>query len=200
MKKFIQIPFLVLMIFLSAYASFGQESKSNASGFWGMKFGSSPAECRKIILAKKNGVINEKLSSKDEIFVSNPEFASRKTQSIILRLKNNKLIGGNVFFKLHSDAEVFEEYDSIKKELNDKYYETEQDYKTYKPPSHHVDGLELMALKSGYLKISAFWTIKQDNSRDVGIGMLIDKNLYVFLSYWDETARVQERLNEKGDY
>lgn len=200
MKKFIQIPFLVFMILLSVHVLFGQESKSIADGFWGMKFGLSKVECLRIVKAKKNGTIDKRTIASNLIFIDNPEFAGRKTQYITLEFKNGKLITGNVSFKLHSDAEVFEEYNLIKEELNRKYYKTEQDYRRYKPPSHHVDGLELMALKSGYLKISTHWSVNDENNRDIQIGMRINEDLYVFLTYWDVKASEQERLNKKADY
>ena len=198
MKKTNQILISFLAVFLFAHVSFAQETKANVDGFWGMKFGSSVAECRKIILSKNTGTIDAKNSSETKIIIDNPEFAGKKPAFIALLFVNDKFHTSKTFFKPTSAARVFELYDSIKGELNDKYYKTKEDFKIFKSPYYDGDGYEASAIRLGKATVAAFWTFNQSDESKTVISLQIEESLLVNLSYQDDKIADQAIEKQKN--
>ena len=198
MRKITQILTLVIGVLLFTNVSFAQETKASLDNFWGIKFGSSVAETRKALLAKKTGTIDEKNSSETKIILDKPEFAGKIPLFVLFQFVDDKFHTAKVIFKPTLDARVFELYDSVKKDINDKYYKTEKDYKFFKSPYEDGDGYETTALKVGKATIAALWTFKQADGFENSVSLEIDENLLVTLSYQDEKLIKQAIEKQKN--
>ncbi len=194
-KKTTQILTLVIGVLLFSNVSFSQESKATLDGFWGIKFGSTIPETKKILLSKKTGTIDEKNSSETSIVLLKPEFAGKTPLFMVLQFVDDKFHTAKVVFKSTLDAKVFELYDSVKKDINDKYYKTEKDYKFFKSPFEDGDGYETTALKVGKATIAAYWTFKQADGFENSVSLEIDETLLVVLNYQD--AKLVKQAIEK---
>ena len=196
MKKISQILILAIAVLISAQGSFAQESKTNVDNFWGIKFGSSVAEAKKIILAKKTGTIDEKRSSETSIVIDSPDFAGKTPLFIILQFINDKFHTAKVAFRPSLEAKTFELYDSIKKDINDKYYKTDKDYKFFKSPYYDGDGFETQAIRVGKGTVEALWTFKPSESQSTTITLEIDTTLVVLLNYQDDNL-IKEAIEKQ---
>ena len=184
-NRIAQFLILVVGVLLLTNVSLAQEAKATLDSFWGIKFGSSMAEAKKIILAKKTGTLNEKDASDTSIVLEKAEFAGKTTFAIILQFVDDKFHTAKVVFKPTLEARVFELYDSVKKDINDKYYKTEKDYKFFKSPYEDGDGYETTALKVGKATFTALWTFKQTDDFTNSVSLEINESLFVILNYQD---------------
>lgn len=66
-NRIAQFLILVVGVLLLTNVSLAQEAKATLDSFWGIKFGSSITETKKILPAKKTGTMNEKDSSDTSI-------------------------------------------------------------------------------------------------------------------------------------
>src|ERR687884_1112783 len=174
-----------VFILFSACNFFAQTTEKTLDGFWGMKFGSSIAECKRIILSKEGAVLDTKHSTENKLIVDGAEFGGRKTAFIALLFTDNKLHTAKVYFVPRLESKVFELYDEIKSEINDKYYVTKNDYRLFKYPYEDGDGYETQAIKLGKASIASFWSFPRSDGHKNSISLEINETLIVILSYQD---------------
>ncbi len=134
MNKIFQLTSTSVIFFLLTLVSFAQNSEKPLDGFWGIKFGSTMAECKKIILAKEGATLDSKNSNETKLIVDGAVFGGRKTSFIALAFTNDKFHTARVYYPKTLAAKVEDFYSEIKSEINDKYYTTKDDFRLFKSP------------------------------------------------------------------
>ena len=115
--------FFIAILFISTN-TFSQK----LDGFLGIKFGSSIAEVKKEMLARKGCTIDLTKCDTSHLFFGDCVFAGRETLFILFRFFKNKFHTVNVFFRPAFEQKVNDLYLEIKKELDEKYYLTKSDF------------------------------------------------------------------------
>lgn len=196
MKTHFRILIVTMVILFAAGDSFAQTSEKTMDSFWGMKFGSSMAECKKIILSKEGTVIDAKNSTPDKLIIDGAEFGGRKTLFISLQFSDNKFHTAKVYFNPRLASKVIELYDEIKGEINDKYYITKDDFRHFKEPYSEGDGYETQAIRLGKATFAAFWTFTRSDGHKNAISLQINENLSIVLGYQDGQL-IDEAIDKK---
>lgn len=173
-------------------------------GFWGVKFGSSYMQAKKIILSKEGAILDKKNSDSSIVVVDAAKFAGRQTSYIVLQFINDKFHTAVVSFKSDLEAKVVDLYETMETELNEKYFKTDSDFKNFKYPYKEGDGYEITAIKVGKATFASFWNFPREDGFTNSIYLTISENLLVKLRYQDgklieEAVEIQKSKNAK-DY
>jgi hypothetical protein len=180
MKK---VLFIVILLMFSTLI-FAQ----SLDGFLGLRFGTTADSVKKIMLAKPGCKLGVK-STKDVLMFTDCKFAGRGATLIVFRFINNKFHTGRVFLSPSLDSKIVELFNTVKGELNERYYTTTQDYERYDYPYEKGDGYYESAIKLGKAHFSAYWDFtnpKSENKEDNNIISLeIDEDMYVIIGYQD---------------
>lgn len=154
-------------------------------GFWGVKFGSSMANAKKVIFEKKNGKIDNRISNAESFFVDGANFGGRKAHMMILGFVNDKFHTASVLFMPDLEPKVFELYEQIKKEISDKYGKPQEDFKYFEKPYFFGDGSETQAIRLGKADIASYWVFERPDGFKNFLVLSISENLRVRLGYQD---------------
>jgi hypothetical protein len=160
----------------------------NVNGFFGIPFGTSMAEARKIVVAKNIGQIEESLSDKNfliiveakldfEIKKYNPYWGINDNQ-INLAFTNDKFHTASVSLpKFLEGKDFFATFTALTEDLNKRYYET-SDF------THPV--LSYRKNEDGVAK----WKFKQADGTNNVVGLVASiENVRLLLVYGSEKVR-----------
>jgi hypothetical protein len=195
---------VTVLLVQSVFAQSSSDSTVAVDGFWGMKFGSTQAQCKKTLLSKQDATIDSKHTDADQIVVEGLTFGGREVSFIKLSFYKDELHTASVYYKAPLDAKTQDLYDDIKADLNQKYFVTTQDYRNFNSPYTDGDGYEMDAVRQGLATISAYWHFNRADGFKNVISLEIDEHLFVILGYQDgklikEAVNAEKEKNSK-DY
>jgi hypothetical protein len=179
MKSLVTI--LIVFLFINSHCQ-------TLEGFLGVKFGSTIEEATKILSAKPGFKVNREFSKPDILAFTDAPFAGRKSFLICLAFVNNKFHTGFAIIAPNLESQLIELYNGIKEELNEKYFKTTSDFKSFKYPYEDGDGHEETAIKLGKASFSSFWNFKNPkgtNDENNIISLEITESMKVKLTYQD---------------
>jgi hypothetical protein len=193
------MPAFLLLLLLSVPTFVQEASKTKLTGFFGMPFGSSMEECRKVMLSK-GGTLDKKSSNASALVFDAVTFGGRKTFFMRLEFHKNRLCNAKAFFKPVMEAKVFDLYNDIKADLTSKYPDLPQEFETYKYPYEKGDGHEITAIKLGKASVATFWVFADNNA----ISIEIISDVVIKLTYEDaglaRKAIEEEKVKSSSDY
>ncbi len=147
-------------------------------GFWGIKFGSTKTIAKSIMQEKGLTIASEK---SDYIVYTGGRWSGEKIKELYLEFIEGKFYKGIVVIDITNEGFVFSTYNSIKKKIDDKYFNTYRSIEKYDYPFEKGDGHEITAIRSGKANIVSNW--KMDN--DTSITVLIPDDLNTTIYYTD---------------
>lgn len=157
--------------------------------FFGMKFGSSRDSIKKAMSLKSSFKFDLKESDGDYLQYLGGEFAGRASHSMVFIFVNNKFHTGKVFFKPTISRDILEMYNSIKSDIDNKYYLSNNTYETYEYPFEKGDLHLELAIKSDKAKFSSYWLFDRPDSKDHSpqnsITLSVLPIMMVYLTYQD---------------
>lgn len=172
-------------------------------GFWGIKFGTSKVEGKKI-MASKGLKLDTSRSSKDILIYYDVKFGGRDAVAVGLKYDKNRFYDAKVFYRTPLDAKTLELYENVKADINTKYYTTNLDDKSFKYPYSEGDGHEITAIKLGLAHISALWQFERSDGEKNLIVLEIKENLMIFINYIDgkisDEVVIRNRSTDSKDY
>ena len=183
--------FICISLFLGLSLSVWAEEPT---GFWGVKFGTTPEEVKEI-MAEKEGI--KLLSDSSGILTYTGVggyWSNERIDWLSFRCHNNNMISAMISLKPIADPLYL--FDEIINKLNTKYYRTKKIKRSYRSPFFAGDGHELLAISEGYATISARWKFKNTE-----ISVHVSKELTVVV-YYEDSSGVQQWINqiEKTSY
>lgn len=185
------------------FAVYAIAEERTLEGFWGIKFGTSIAEGKKI-MASKGLKLDTSGSSKDILIYQNVKFGGRDAVAVGLKYDKNRFYEAMVGYRTPLDAKTVELYENVKADINAKYYTSNEDYKSFKYPYSEGDGYEITAIKLGLANISAFWQFERSDGEKNWIQLEIKENLVIFINYTDgkisEEVIGRNRATDSKDY
>ena len=152
MKKLLSIIIITLLIITSVK---GQE----LTGFMGIPFGSTKSEIKTKFLAKNP---NAKIYT-DEVRTltfTDFNFAGKKAMAVVFGLnEKSQMHTAVVLLETERDDDVFELYDNIVNEINDKYHYRDVDNEIWRYPFEKSDKYDygVTAIKSGKCVLQSIW-------------------------------------------
>lgn len=150
MKKYLLFIFIVSII-----SVVGAES---LPGFWGIPWESSMLEVESAMESKGYKVT---FKNDNGAIFKNVTFANRSGDAIFLFKENRFSLGGFIFVPPKNQA--YESYQSLKKDLVEKYGAPNSDTEQYVYPYSKGDGHTEFAITSNYLKINTGWRFDDNN-------------------------------------
>lgn len=185
MRNLTKVVCSIIVVAVAYTATNAQAVPTTLDGFWGIKFGSSMVEAKKIILAKKTGKIDTVNSDQDVIVVEDAEFAGKRSYLILISFVNDQFHTGTIFFKSDLDAKVLDLYADFKSDLSDKYGKPSNDFKFFTKPYYSGDGYETQAIRLGKGEVSSFWTFERPDGGKNAISLSVTERLMIKLTYQD---------------
>lgn len=183
MKKIILVC-LFLGLFLSSFA------EEFPTGFWGIEFGSTREEVRKVMSLKKD--MKLALDFGDSISYTGGNWSGENVAMLFFKFYNDTMISATISLRPVSQQYVLILFDEMVEKLNAKYYRTKKVTRRYNSPFAAGDGYELLAIEEGYATISARWKFK-----DSEIRTYVSRDLTVLVHYENSKA-VQSWKNHLG--
>lgn len=162
--------------------------------FWGIKFGSSPDEAKKLVISK-GGKFEAPASKPDQLGFTGVVFTGRQTESLLLNFIDGKFYESSLKFPIADDAQVISLFNTIQKELDDVYGHSDINA-SYEYPYKEGDGETVQAIKFGHATIFAKWTSSNGNT----IQLQINKDLSFNLFYTDATLKKATVIKKSSDY
>lgn len=150
------------------------------------------------------GVLNLKESNNNTLVYEKVKFAGRHPTWVIISMINGKMHTVRLLFEPKAENQAIELYQDIKRDLNNKYFVSNDDFANFKYPYEEGDGYETLAIKSGSATYAAYWFFVRPGEDDPeiqnGIWLEIDTDLFTILAYQD--GRLIKGVVEKikGDY
>ncbi len=195
--------FFLFPILFFVTSSYGQ----NIESFLGIKFGTSIDSVKRIMLSKPGCLIDKKNSDSTQLVFDGVKFAGRETVLMQFKFVNKRFHTGIAFIKPRLTSQTVELYNTIKGEVNEKYYTTSEDFETYKSPYEKGDGYTESAIKLGKAIFEAYWKSKknsQTEDEDNYICVEITDGLLIKISYQDgalvKIASSQDKAKKSLDY
>lgn len=199
MFKFLWISFL-----LFTTSALGQ----SLEGCMGIKFGSSQDIVKKSMLAKPGCRLSTTLSGKDILIFTNVQFAGHRTIGIHFYFIDGKLHSASVIVQADLESQVIDLYNTIREEINSKYYPTKLYEEKYTSPYEKGDAQTETAIKLGKASFASYWKFKNtaypSEDMDDCIFLDITKQLYIKIRYQNTFLfkiaydRLKEKIN--ADY
>jgi len=155
-------------------------------GFMGIKFGASSETVKHTMSARPECRLNKQYSTEESLAFEGAMFAGRQTAIILFSFVNNKFYTASVFIIPSLESEAIELFNTIKEELDEKYFSTREYFETYKYPYEKGDGYTESAIKQGKASFIAFWAFQDaDSSNKNFISLEIGKSLSIIITYQD---------------
>ena len=171
MKKII---FIWLLLFFST-TCFARE----LNGFLGMPFGSDEKTVQSV-MEKKGSTLDFKHIKVDSFIMDGGMFAGRQIDFILFGFIDKKLYTANAYLKTNDKVNIQDFFDSLRKELDEKYGESDY-YRVFTRPYNDGEGDELQAIEGGFAEIKSYWIFDNGNA----ITIKITKDLDIKLVYQD---------------
>ena len=179
---------LFLLLFFTFNISQGQSKEMNS--VMGIPFGSTKAQVKAAMSQKQPGIkIREEKSN--IVIYNDGKFGGRSAFSFLFKFTDSD--------KLHTTIilldpvycnQVFELYDGIVSDINQKYYVSDFVVERYKYPYEKSDRENTNVITGGYATINTIWTFDMPNTPDStdddnAIMIEITNNCIVKVSYQD---------------
>lgn len=113
------------------------------------------------------------------------ELAGRDTKCVFFNFYQNQLCSVEIVYVPEFEDKIIEEYNSIKKEISNRYYVSENDFFEFEPPHYPTNDFSeiIKALNKGHLKIECWWNFKSDTDLDDYISIKISSDEKIHLKY-----------------
>ncbi len=181
-------------------------SSVKIDGAMGIKFGSNREQVKQEMAKKPDYILDEKNCDINNLFYKNGRFAGRDVEYLLLTFVDNKFQGAAIFFRAHLESEVIDDYNSIRDDLNQKYYVTEVIKEEYKYPYEAGDGFTETAIKQGKAKFLSVWKFESSINSEYNSSIIlsISEDLKIILIYQEGTlgniASEREKNKIMSDY
>ncbi|WP_439516351.1 hypothetical protein [Sediminibacterium sp.] len=152
-------------------------------GFLGIRFGASIEDARSIIEQRANCVFDETNSTDESLIYYGINFGGRDTLFILLFFYENSFSKASVYIEPKLESQVVSLYQDIKAEINERYYESSEDFETYTTPYEKNDGYTETAISLGKANFSCFWSFTGDKKIDDYISLRLDEELRIIINY-----------------
>ena len=123
--------------------------------------------------------------SPNTVNISYIEIAGRKAKEVFFNFYQDQLCSTEIVYEPEFDDKIIEEYNSIKKEISNRYYVSENDFFEFEPPHYPTNDFSeiIKALNKGHLKIECWWNFKSDTDLDDYISIKISSDEKIHLKY-----------------
>lgn len=157
----------------------------NFKAIFGINFGISKEELFKSLEGRYYQYSEFQNPSPNSIEISWIEVAGRKAYKIIFNFFEDMLCSSEAIFDPEFDEKLLEEYNQMKKEISNKYFQSENDYFEFEPPHYPTDDYSetIKALEKGHLKIECWWNFETNTEFDNYIILKISKKERIHLKY-----------------
>lgn len=193
MKKLLSLLSFILI------ANIAISQSTSLSGCLGVKFGSNQKETKEIIEGKNAG-FNLYSNTDDVVSYSEGTFANHECIGIIYYFYNNSFHSAKVLLEVSQSPKVFDFYNKIVSEVQDKYGISPYKEHIFKYPFEEGDGHEVSAIRGGYADIKSYFNFDDGNV----ITVSITENLDVLIIYQNvklaEEAINASKKKSSGDY
>lgn len=186
MKKIILLIVLVAGFAIKGYA------QEKPDGFWGIKFGSSVEEAKKIMSTKNNCKLSD--SSEEELLYSGGSFSGLDIDWLYLQFIDGRFYNSIIRLKPSSESIVFLEYEDFKEKFNAKYFKTELHREAFDSPYYNGDGYELQAIRKKKAHFMSVWNFKEDSS----ITLVIGDDTLIYVLYTDTKLNAIAEARKKA--
>lgn len=185
----------IAIVFISTFYT----NAGTLDGVFGMKFGMSQEEVKQIMLKRSDFPLNKIGNSKEAITYGAGKFAGRDIKILYLKFVDNKLSTIGFIYSIDLESEVVDTYQQIKRELVQKYGESELDIEDYSTPYEQGDGYTESAIRLGKATFLSKWTLGSSTNVDINnnIGLFISTGLSVMLLYQDGKLQKLESESDK---
>ncbi len=178
---------LILAVICSTTIAYGQTNvQDSLTGFWGIPFGCSESKAVEILKQKRLLPTKGFLSGVKELqtlTLDDANFGNRKSLSINLLFANNKFCRAKVYYDTDT-PHIMDDFESVKKNLEAKYSQTETLSK-FKSPYEKGDGHEETALRLGYAELICAWLFN-NNSNIILATKNVKSGVYLEVCYQDD--------------
>lgn len=151
------------------------------NGFLNISFGENKQNVIEKI-KEKNGILDLENVNEDSLIFDNLKFAGRDTTFVAFHFVQDKFCRAMVFLKANLESQTVTLYKHIKEEINERYYQTADDFENYEYPYEKNDGHIETAISLGKATFSSYWTFKNNKENDY-ISVKIDENFHIIIVY-----------------
>lgn len=189
MKKLL----FVLCALLLTLGSSSSQSVDSVAKFWGIPFGSSKQEVKKMMQDKKAVLAEE--GDRFIIWIANAKFAGFDTNYAHTSFTNEgEFSRGVVAIPVENEKNIFVTYSEVKDLITRKYGNPARDIEHFDTPYSKGDGNEVYALKMGRCKYASFWNAGKDVSVIV---IILDSNSIAI--YYQHNELNKKALEQDAD-
>jgi hypothetical protein len=155
--------------------------------FWGIKFGATQEEAKAVLLAKPGARLSEKLTNDEVLFVTGLSFSGREAKSVRLYFIEGQLHTAQVFFKSSMSKDVFAYFDSVKADLDARYFPATSVERSYQYPTTENDeyASRELAARVGKAKFNAKWEFPVSGALSNSIALDLGETLSISITYSD---------------
>lgn len=152
---------------------------------FGIHFGISREELFKKLEGRYYHYFSRHDPSPNTVNISYIEIAGRKAKEVFFNFYQDQLCSTEIVYEPEFDDKIIEEYNSIKKEISNRYYVSENDFFEFEPPHYPTNDFSeiIKALNKGHLKIECWWNFKSDTDLDDYISIKISSDEKIHLKY-----------------
>ncbi len=172
-------------------------SSKTLKSFWGIPFGTSLEEVKKL----KPNLINDPSISKERWYCFDCNFGNYKGMVGLQFNKDNKMCSGFVQIIPEDNELCFEVYDDIVNEISKKYGPRKEEMEKYLYPYDKSNGRKFVTSSIPKSTIQSAWIVKSSVNSDynVQIGVVITREFKVSLIY-DDLFLIDKVKKTSSDY
>lgn len=153
------------------------------NGFLNIPFGENQQKVIEM-MNEKGGILSLENSNHNALIFDNIQFAGHPTTLIAINFLKEEFCRAMVFIKASLESRTIDLYKQIKEGINEKYYQTKNDFENYEYPFEKNDGHIETAITLGKAIFSAYWNFKNEESKeDDYISVKIDENFQIIITY-----------------
>lgn len=192
----------IICTMLLCFISLNSICANSLDGVFGLRFGCSRESAKQVMLKKADFPIDKINSRNDCLIYGSGTFAGNEIESLFLYFIDNKLYSVIFFISPDLESNVIRTYNKLQKDLNSKYYKSEDIMETYDYPYESGDGFAEAAIKLGKARFATKWFFENPSNNEIRnfIILGISNTMDVALYFNDGALQkiVTDRENEKN--
>lgn len=193
---------LILVVLLLLNFPSILKSADNIDGVMGIKFGLTVEQVKQQMSQKSDFQIELDETNLENLIYTNGKFAGRDVNFISFDFVDNQLYKVTIVLKVDFKSQIIDIYESVRDDLNQKYFITDRIIEEYKYPYEAGDGFVESAIELGKAKFATAWLFKNtlDSNFSNSILLSISTSFDVFLIYSEGRLKeiVTNRENKKN--
>ncbi|HEY6144040.1 MAG TPA: hypothetical protein VIV55_11555 [Flavobacterium sp.] len=154
------------------------------NNFLGIDFGVSPQSAKKKLLSRTGCIYDQENSTDDVLYFNGLTSDGLNKALIILFFENEKFCKSTMQIKPKNNTSVIQDYKKIKRELNSKYFITNNCLETYEKPYEENDGYTETGISLGKVIYKSHWSFPRAKGlSEDSVSLKISNDFTIIVNY-----------------